>query len=123
VNIQHTETLPLVLVEVLVVHLVGPPDGTDIGIVAAGKPFESLVDDHIMDNKVGKAVGHDAKADGMQPPKTRGLHTIHDAHHVWESQKSQKRHHFSQKSQALPDDGLCGGTKESHALPNGGYTR
>jgi hypothetical protein len=87
-----------VFVEVFVVHLVGPTDGTDIGIVAAGKPFESLVDDHIMDNKIGKAIGHDAKTDGMQPPKPWRLHTVHDAQHAGDGKNHKKGIIFLKKA-------------------------
>jgi len=90
VDIEHAKTFALVFVEVLVVHLVGPPDRTDIGIVASRKPLESLVDDHIMDNKIRKAVGHDAKADAVEPPKTGGLHTIHDAQHAGDGKNHKK---------------------------------
>jgi hypothetical protein len=64
--------------EVLVMHLVCPANSTDIGIIAAGKPFEPLVDDDIMDKEIGKAVSHDAKANSMKPPHTRSLHAKHD---------------------------------------------
>jgi hypothetical protein len=90
VDIEHAKTFALVLVKVLVVHLVGPPDGTDIGIVASRKPLESLVNDHIMNNKIGKTIGHDAKADAVQPPKTWGLHAIHDAQHAGDGKNHKK---------------------------------
>jgi hypothetical protein len=98
VNIKHAKTLPLVFVQVLVVHLVRPPDGTDIGIVASGKPFEPLVDDHIMDNEISKPISHDAKANGMQPPKTRRLHTVHDAQHAGNGKNHKKGIIFLEKA-------------------------
>jgi len=98
VNIQHSETFALVFVQVLVVHLVGPTDGTDIGIVASRKPLESLVNDHIMDNKIRKAVGHDAKADAVEPPQTGGLHTIHDAQHARNGKNHKKGIIFLKKA-------------------------
>ena len=49
-------------------HLVSPADGPYICVVAAGKPFESLVNDNIMHNKIRKAIRHDTKSDGLHPP-------------------------------------------------------
>jgi len=44
-------------------HLVSPTDGADISIVAAGEPFETLMDDYFMYNKISEAIKRNAKAD------------------------------------------------------------
>ena len=78
------------LAQMLVVHFMCPAYGADIGIVASGKPFETLVDDHIMHQKVSETICHDAKTDGMKPPHARRLHAIHDAKHAGDSKNHKK---------------------------------
>ncbi|WP_315820013.1 hypothetical protein [Paraflavitalea speifideaquila] len=53
------------LIKVPVVHFVGPADGANVGIVGPGKPFETLMDDNIMHQEISKAIGHDAKTNGL----------------------------------------------------------
>lgn len=65
---QHPKTFAFVPVKMLMMHLMRPADGTDIGAVAAGEPFETLMNDNIMHQEIAKAIGHDAKADGLYPP-------------------------------------------------------
>jgi hypothetical protein len=45
-----------------------PTNGAYIGVIAAGEPLESLVDDHIMHQEIGEAIGHDTKPDRLHPP-------------------------------------------------------
>lgn len=65
---QHPETFAVMTVEMLVMHFVCPTDGTYITAVAAGKPFEALMNDDIMYQEISETVSHDAKADGLHPP-------------------------------------------------------
>ena len=66
--IEHPKALTLFLVQVLMVHLVCPADSSYIGVITPSKPFETLVNDHIMDHKISRSVRHNAKADGLHPP-------------------------------------------------------
>ena len=50
------------------VHFVGPPDGTYIGIITPRKPFHTVVNDHIMNQELSETISHDSKADGRHPP-------------------------------------------------------
>lgn len=68
VHQQHAEALAIVAIEMLVMHFMRPSDGAHVGITATGKPFKPLVNDHIMNEKVGEAVSHYAEADGLHPP-------------------------------------------------------
>jgi hypothetical protein len=65
---QHPETFTIMPVEVFVVHFMRPSNGADIGIIAAGKPLETLMNDYIMHQEIGEAIGHDAKANRLHPP-------------------------------------------------------
>jgi hypothetical protein len=49
-------------------HFVRPTDSPYILIIASCKPFEPLVNDHIMYNKISKTVGHNTKTDRLHPP-------------------------------------------------------
>jgi hypothetical protein len=71
------------------VHLVGPSDRTYVGIVTAGKPFETLVDDHVMDEEVGKTVSHDAEADRLLPPDIM-LESEHDEQETGHSENEKE---------------------------------
>ncbi len=44
-----------------------PAYGADISIAGPAEPFEALVDDHIVDEEISKAIGHHPKSDGLQP--------------------------------------------------------
>lgn len=50
------------------VHFVCPANSSYISMIAAGKPFEPLMNDHIMYKEISKAVQHNTEADGLQPP-------------------------------------------------------
>ena len=62
---QKAKTLAIILAQVLVVHLVCPTNGTHINVVASGKPLQALVDDYIVNQKIGRPVEHDPKSDGL----------------------------------------------------------
>src|SRR5258706_12788029 len=49
-------------------HFMTPADRPYISAVAPGKPFEPLVDDHIMHDKIGEPIYHDTKSYGLHPP-------------------------------------------------------
>jgi len=53
--------------EVLVVHFMRPANGADIGVVAAGKPFKPLVNDHFVHQKIRDTVQCKSRADGDAP--------------------------------------------------------
>ena len=55
-------------VQMFVMHFMCPPDSPYIIIVASGKPFEPLMNDDIMHNKIGNTIGHDAKTNCLHPP-------------------------------------------------------
>jgi hypothetical protein len=76
--VQHAKAFAMVLSEMFVVHFMRPSNGTHISIVAAGKPFESLVNDDIVYQKIGEAVQGYAKANGRHPIDAL-LQTQHDA--------------------------------------------
>jgi hypothetical protein len=45
-----------------------PSNGANIRIIAAGKPFKSLVNNDIVNQKIPNAISHDAKPDCLHPP-------------------------------------------------------
>lgn len=61
-----------------VVHFVCPADGAYVGIIASGKPFEALVNDYFVYNKISQSVQRNTKADGGYPIPLL-LQTKHDA--------------------------------------------
>ena len=65
---QEPKTLAVLLAQMLVVHLVRPPNGPHIGMVAAGKPLQPLVNDHVVDDEIRRPVQHDSKPNGLHPP-------------------------------------------------------
>ena len=66
--VEHSKTLAIFFLQVLVMHLVSPANGANIGIIAAGKPFETLMDNNVVNHKIGKAVSHYPKPDRLHPP-------------------------------------------------------
>ncbi|GGC66000.1 hypothetical protein GCM10011387_19510 [Pedobacter quisquiliarum] len=52
-----------------VVHFVGFPQSPEVDVVCTGKPLESLVDKHIMNQKIGDAIERDAYADVKHKPE------------------------------------------------------
>src|SRR5687768_8973301 len=66
---QHSETFPLMPVEMFVMHFMGPTNSPHIGTIAAGKPFHPLVYDHVMHQEISKSIGHDTKTDRLHPPQ------------------------------------------------------
>ena len=55
-------------VQMLMMHFMCPADSPYIGIIAAGKPFEPLMNDNIMHHKIGKPIRHNTKPNGLHPP-------------------------------------------------------
>ena len=45
-----------------------PPNSAHIDVITPGEPLESLVDEHIVHQKISRPVEYDAKSDGLQPP-------------------------------------------------------
>src|SRR5882724_3636222 len=50
------------------VHFMRPAYSSHIIIIAAGKPFEPLVNNYVMQQEVCKPISHNTKADCLQPP-------------------------------------------------------
>ena len=81
-NTQHSKTLPFLFALILVVNFVCFSQCSEIPIIGVVKPFESPVNEHIMNQKVGNAVKQDAKANGDTP--NIGIHhSQHDAQPTW----------------------------------------
>ena len=72
-HIEHSEALAIMPVQVPVVHLMRPTDGADIGIVAPGKPSETLMNDHIMHEEVCDAIGHDPESQARLSDRCHSL--------------------------------------------------
>ena len=68
VHEQHAKAFTLMFAEMLVVHFMCPSNRFYVGVIASAEPFESLVDDHVMDQEIGETVGHDAQSDRLFPP-------------------------------------------------------
>src|SRR4051812_6078996 len=68
VNEQHAKAFSLVPVYMFVVHFMGPSYSAYIGTSASAEPFKALMDDHIVYNKIGCSINHDAKTQGLHPP-------------------------------------------------------
>lgn len=81
VNIQHTKALPVLLAQMLMVHLMGPADGAYISIPTSGEPLETLMDDHVMHHEIGETIRHDPETDRLHPPDPV-LASEHDQQHA-----------------------------------------
>ena len=77
-NDEHTEAFAVFFTQVFVVHLMRPADSADIAVVAAGKPFEPLVNNHFMYQEIGSSVQGDSETNGCHPVHLV-LQTQHDA--------------------------------------------
>ena len=66
-NQQHAKTFAFFLIQVLVVHFMCPTDGTNVGVVAPGKPFKALVDDNLVYNKIRQSVQGNTKTNCSYP--------------------------------------------------------
>jgi hypothetical protein len=66
-NVQHPKGFAFIFIQVFMVHFVGPPDSTYIRIVSSRKPFEALMNDYIMDNKICKPIRHYSEAHSLHP--------------------------------------------------------
>jgi len=64
---EHAEGFTIMPVEVFVVHLMRPAYRTNIRIVGAGEPFQSLVDDHVVNDEICEAIGHHPKSHCLEP--------------------------------------------------------
>ena len=53
---QHTKTLTMLFVQVLMVHLVRPTDSTEVHVVGLAQPFEPLMNKNIVHQKIGESV-------------------------------------------------------------------
>ena len=82
-NHQHTKAFTLLLAEVFVVHFMGPAYGADVGVVASGKPFKTLVYYYFVYNKIGHAIKGDTKANGGYPIQLV-LQTKHYTKPAWD---------------------------------------
>src|SRR5688572_15025216 len=81
-NPKHTKTFTLVSVKMFMMHFMCPTDRTYISAVASCEPFETLMNDHIMYNKIRKAISHDPKTDRLHPPYMIISAEI-DQQHAW----------------------------------------
>ena len=62
-NEQHPETLPFFLAQVLMVHLVRASYCTEVEIVRVPQPFGALMDEYIVDEKIGCTIQRDPSGD------------------------------------------------------------
>ena len=67
-NQQHAEAFAIMTIEMFVMHFMRPANGTNVTVIAAGKPLESLMNDDIVHQKIPGAIRHDAKTDRLHPP-------------------------------------------------------
>jgi hypothetical protein len=81
---QHTKAFTVVPVKMLMMHFVGPAYRTYICAAAPREPFEPLVDDDIMHNKISQAISHDAETDRLQIPSV-SISTEKDEQHTGNS--------------------------------------
>lgn len=65
-DVQKTKTFTVFLDQMLVVLLMTASDGLEIGVVGAGKQFNTLVNEDIVHQKIGNAVEGNAEADVKQ---------------------------------------------------------
>src|SRR4030095_11438080 len=72
-------------VKMLVMHFMCPANCSHITIVASCKPFESLVNDDIMYQKISDTISHDAKTDRLHPPCIIKCAEI-DQEYTWHSE-------------------------------------
>ena len=72
-------------VKMLVMHFMCPANGTNIPVIAAGKPLESLMNNNIMHQKIPGAICHDAKTDRLHPPYIIKCAEI-DQQYAWHSE-------------------------------------
>ena len=66
-HIQHSERFSFLFSKMFMMHFMRPPDSSYIDIIGTGKPFKSLMNDHIMHHKISNAISHDAKTNCLQP--------------------------------------------------------
>jgi len=66
----------------LVVHFMRPANGADVGIVAAGKPLKTLVNDNLVHYKIGEAIQGNAKPNGRRNI-VLVLQTEHNTQPAW----------------------------------------
>src|SRR5574338_1450197 len=69
-HVQHAETFAIMTIQVFMMHFMRPANSPYISVIAPGKPFEALMNDHIMHQEISKPVRHDPKADRLHPPYT-----------------------------------------------------
>src|SRR5689334_5510346 len=65
---QHAKAFSFMTVQMLVMHFMRPADRPYISIPAFGKPFETLMGDHIMHQEISRPIRHDTKTDRLHPP-------------------------------------------------------
>jgi hypothetical protein len=82
---QHSKAFTLVPFQMLMMHLVRPAYGPYISAVAPREPFEPLVNDDIVHNKISQAVCHDAEANSLQIPAV-SISTEKDEQHTGNSE-------------------------------------
>ena len=66
-NPQHAKAFTVFLVEVLVVHLMGLPYRSEVGVFGVSEPIEPPVNENVVHQKIAEPVGCDAGAN----PKTK----------------------------------------------------
>lgn len=62
---QHPETFAMLLVQVLVVHFVGPPDGFRVIIIGMAEEFKALVYENVMHDEIGQAICEYSQTNGQ----------------------------------------------------------
>jgi len=55
-------------VKMLMMHFMCPSNGPDVTAVASCKPFETLMNNNIMNEKISKSISHDTEANRLHPP-------------------------------------------------------
>src|SRR5688572_5240058 len=76
-------------IKMLMMHFMRPTDGTNIRVIASGKPFESLVNDDIVHQKISSTISHDAKPNCLHPPyiiKCAGI----DQQNTWDCENDKE---------------------------------
>ena len=59
-NPQHTETFAFFFSQVFVMDLMGTPDRFEVAALGLAEPFDALMDEHIMHQKISESVERNA---------------------------------------------------------------
>jgi hypothetical protein len=82
---------------VFVVHLVRLSNCAEIDVVGSRKPIETLMDEHIMNKKIGNTIEQDANS-REEAPIEIGHRTIHNEQAAWNSENEKEGIVFFEKT-------------------------